>query len=420
MVNLIKNIFGDIFVLYKNFLHFNLSKVVIYLVSLLYTVAFALPFVLVLWWVYYYLLSSWNIALLSGNIFLAILIGLLVIIWVITAIIVFSYNYVLLTKLNLSYINWEKLKLKENYYLNFKLFFTYFRTMLLNFIIVLAPFVIGALLISLLIILSWGVEWARAFSESWALNFFTVTSFLIAIGSIIAFIYLMYKTLFTVVILVSESNGEKFNKAIYYIKKSFEFTSWFKRSFRFIVVAILVFLVTLPISIPLNYITFSNEKLSDYITSVISPESITNFYYVEELKAEFWEQDIEVLISELNKNSKYRLLLEALNFLLIFGLFEMMLVSFYKRELLWNKKISENNQAKLKDENIETKEVKKAPAKKAPAKKAPAKKAPAKKAPAKKAPVKKVPVKKVPVKKVPAKKVPVKKVPAKKVTTTKK
>jgi len=39
------------------------------------------------------------------------------------------------------------------------------------------------------------------------------------------------------------------------------------------------------------------------------------------------------LKNELKTNKKYELILEVLNFLFIFGLFEMMVLSFYKREL---------------------------------------------------------------------------------------
>jgi hypothetical protein len=48
MFKLIKNVFADILVLYKNFLHFNLSKIIIFTVSLLHVIIWVLPFILVL------------------------------------------------------------------------------------------------------------------------------------------------------------------------------------------------------------------------------------------------------------------------------------------------------------------------------------------------------------------------------------
>ena len=364
MVTLIKNVFLDILKLYKNFLHFNLSKIVIYLVASLYAIIIALPFILILWGFYYYLLSSGNISFLSGNIFLSIIVILMVIIWLLSIFIGFSYNYVLLTKLNSWYIEWKKTKFSANDYFNFKLFIIYFKTMFLNILIVLAPFLVWIILISIFILILWGVDSAKSISESWVLNIFTIGTLIITILTIIVFIYLMYKTLFTVIILASESNVDKFKTPKYYIKKSFKLTSWFKVFLKLIVIIATVFLVSLPISIPLNYTTFSNDKLSNYIEYKINPDSFSkdNFYYIEDLKQEFWNQDINILVEKLNTNKKYRAFLEVINFLFIFGLFEMMILSFYKRELLWNKKSTHSVSPKGREVDVELwnkKEIKK-------------------------------------------------------------
>ena len=340
MINLIKNIFGDIFMLYKNFFHFNLSKVVIYLVAILYTIILFIPFGIVFWILYYYLLNSGWLYSIWANLWILIPSMLLVIIWLFILIIAFSYNYVLLTKMNLNYINWKKLKLWKNEYFNFKLFWVFFKTFFLNILILLFPFVVGFILMTILVLSFWWVLEAQKISSSWVLNSFSISSIIILIISIIWFIYLIYKTLFVTTILVDESKWKDFKRPMYYIKKSFKLTSGFKIFFRFVVTAILVVIISLPFSIPLNYFSYNNDRLSNYIEYKVNPDSFSenDFYYIEWLKNEFDWQDLVKLSKTLNKNIKYRMLLEVLNFLFIYGLFEMFIVSFYKRELLWKKR----------------------------------------------------------------------------------
>ena len=152
MINLLKNIFADISMLYRNFLHFNLSKIVIYLVSLLYTVVLAIPFVLVFGLMYLYLVNTGWLYSIWGNLFILIPSVLLAILGFFVLIIAFSYNYVLLTRLNLEYLEWNKLSLWKNYYFNFGLFWTFLKTMLLNFLIVILPFIVWAILMTILIL----------------------------------------------------------------------------------------------------------------------------------------------------------------------------------------------------------------------------------------------------------------------------
>jgi len=363
MINLIKNIFSDIAILYKNFLHFTLSKIVIYLVAILYTFILAIPFLIIFGLIYWYLINStWGVYALMSNYVLFSFTVILAIIGFFTLIVAFMYSYVLLTKLNLEYLEWKKLALWKNYYFNFKLFWVYFKTMFLNILILITPFIIaGVLMIFLILIFGW-ISSVQGITSNWPENIFSILSLIIFIISIIWFIYLMYKTSFTFIVLVDESKWEKFKKSIYYIKKSFALTKWFKTFFRFVIIWFLVLVITLPLTIPLNYFSANNIRLWDYLEYKVHPEEFDlqdskTFYYLESLKWEFDSKNINDLSNTLNKNIKIKMFLEVLNFLLIYGLFEMMFASFYKRELLWETKKDKKQNKDIENKIIEKSKI---------------------------------------------------------------
>lgn len=406
MWELIKEMFKDILSLYKNFVHFNLSKIAIFSASFIFSVLSILPFVIILGAIFYYYLDL-NIIYNPIFSFFSIL-GFFVIT------ISFLYYFVLQTNLNLSYINWKRLWSYKvlvpifiililillwlfvvlNYslyflliiitllfiflcyflhkweFFNFKLFINYFKVMTLNLLILIVPFIIYKSLVFLIINIVWGEEQAAVLFNSEVFNYFKLLLDVLWIITLLSFIYLSYKTLFSIVILAAESKWKKFQKAFYYISKSFKLTKWFGRWAKFFVVAAIFIIIVSPITITLNYISFTENDLSNYIESKSNPEVYQSFdfYYLESLEEKFAWESLENLNIELNRYKKYLLFFEILNFLLIFGVFEMMILSFYFRELLKNTKyIDENKEVKNSQDskNISIKKpVKKEPVKK--------------------------------------------------------
>jgi len=49
MTDLIKKVFLDIFLIYKNFIHFTLSKILIFLSTFTLSIIFILPILLIMW-----------------------------------------------------------------------------------------------------------------------------------------------------------------------------------------------------------------------------------------------------------------------------------------------------------------------------------------------------------------------------------
>ena len=410
MVNLIKNIFWDIFILYKNFLHFNFSKLLNLIVSIIYTLIFSIPLIFLMNIFVEYVVSTWNISGLYENIYYLIE-GIIFFIISVS----FLYYFVLQTNLNLNYIKGEKLGFLKNHYFNLKLFKNYFKLMILNLIAFIILYIIYQLVFWIVIYSVWGMDKILEFS-----NFTSIIVWTFGIITFLLFTYLAYIMLLSIIILVDESNWKIFKKSFYYLKKSFKLAKWGLNISKLLFISIVTFVVSLFIYVPLFSSMFLTVDLNNYIEYKVSPESFTEnqFYYTQGLESSFWNYNIEELENKLQNSIYFERVMIILFFLIILGLFEMMLVSFYKRELIWNKKDEENSSIELKNKTIEIKKVvkRKVSVKKVDAK-ASAKKVIAKKVPAKKTVVKPV-VKKVTVKKEPTKKIVNKKATVKKVEET--
>jgi hypothetical protein len=161
ILKLIKSIFKDTKNLYRNFLHWNISKVFISLASIALSFLLALPSIIALIIMYFVFdlnsyITSLDVSILSLLGFLSSqpLVFLLFIIFSLltffSALIGYSYRRVLFTKLNLSYIESEKLPYFKiflikfpyikNSYFNFKLIWKYFKVISLVALFVSMPF----------------------------------------------------------------------------------------------------------------------------------------------------------------------------------------------------------------------------------------------------------------------------------------
>jgi len=339
MFKLLKSIFLDIILLYRNFLHFNISKIIIYLVSILYAVIMAVS-IIVLTLVLFPDIYNWvsiNIySVIENNLFLLLFLFIGFILIYST----FLYNVILFNKLNLYYIEWNKLNISKNNYFNFKLFLIYFKIILLIIWIFILFLIIYLLLLSLILIpIFWWVENVKNIIDINIYNNFSIVSLLIASSLILLYFYLIYRIIFSLIILVNEYEKNGINKISYYIKKSFNITKGFKKVFKFVSVFIFIIILAFPISIPISILNSSFEKISDYISIRKWEERVKklDYRYKQDLILEFWEDKILLdLYKELNKKRYVIWFLYILNFMFIYGLFEMMFVSFYKRELIKN------------------------------------------------------------------------------------
>lgn len=335
MGQLIKSIFLDILELYKNFLHFNISKILIYLVSLLIALVLALPF-LIIWFIY---LSnndySINIYDLLANQFLLVVWSILWLVFLFFVSAWYYYSFLLLNNLNLNYIERKKLDFTKNYYFNFKMFWNYIKLFFYNFLILLSPVVLFTIWFFVLIIIFWGYDASLNAVLAWASNSFSVSLVIWLIICSLIFFYLSFRLLFSYVIFVQESKGTKFKKASYYIKESFNKTKNASKIFKFLIIWILVYIITLPIYLPEGYFALKLERVTDYMTIKYNEvsENQYNLYYAQDLELEFSKSTEEELYGDYNFYKNLVIIFSILEFLFINWLFNMMIVSFYKREL---------------------------------------------------------------------------------------
>jgi hypothetical protein len=73
MLGFIKNSIFDVIKIYKNFIHFTLSKILIYIVASFYSLLVFLPFALVLLGIYIYILHVGELSILGTNLYLLII-----------------------------------------------------------------------------------------------------------------------------------------------------------------------------------------------------------------------------------------------------------------------------------------------------------------------------------------------------------
>lgn len=340
----IKNNFLDVFLIYKNFLHWNVSKLIIFVWStiVLWFIS-VVPLIIILYvysiftWVDIIKLIdwdiSWNLAFnLIGYFFLFVIISVYFIF--------FSYSNVLLMKINNYYLEWKKLPYKENDYLNIKKIIKFFNLSLLNILILLIPVLIFLISIGLLILISGGIANANQIVSTWINNYLSISGLISLVLSSLLLVYLYYRVVFSYFILSDDNYYDENKTALSYIRESFNKTKKVKNLFKYISIFIIYVILVSPISYLdqklekrsidfknyFTYLNFSEEEKNN-----ISQEDI---YYVESLKLNYGTLTADEIGKEINKNSIYYVLYTILDFIFLYWLFIMVTSSFYRRELV--------------------------------------------------------------------------------------
>ncbi len=338
MLKLFKNIFSDVWFLYKNFFHFNLSKILIILVTILYILVLLLPIFLLLLLTFYFLwifntgfspylfLANWYY--LWFWIFFIVLSFFIYIIW-------YSWSTILLNRLSLWYINREKLSLSKNYYFDFKLFWTYFKLSFIVLLIIFSPILFWFIWSIILLIIFWWIQQSLAVVSSWMYNWLSISLLILTIISVILFLYLSYKTLFVYVILVDKySKNKKLKKVKYYLKKSFQFTKWFKKFYKLVLVLLVLIIFTYPVYYFESYFSSEAKNIKTFINYDLFVKSWWDLKDKQlnymNLKLEYWNKNITTLSNDIKFYSEISMLFYILEFLFVWWLYNMVIMSFYK------------------------------------------------------------------------------------------
>lgn len=337
MKQIIKNIFLDILFLYKNFIHWNFSKILIYVYSILVSIVFVLPIVLV-----YFLLSiaSWE----SFALFLSWLVNwnlvpwfgafFHVIVFLLFGLIFLLATNFLLTKLNINYINWNKPSYKNKDFLDYKSFLSYLWYSLLTILILVLPTIFFTIVLAIMLVSFGWVDEVLYMVSSWPINTFSILALILFIFNILTTIYLFYRLAFGFVSILEDKNN---SWVLASIKTSFVLTKWYKKLLK----VVFVFLLFGIFYMPFNYMslntTWTYNDIGNYVRYINATEEqkysieASNKYYYEWLELSYWSIDLKSL-EKLQKNYYYySMIYQIVEFLLIYWFLSMLLVSIYFR-----------------------------------------------------------------------------------------
>jgi len=339
MFNYIKNTFLDIFVLYKNFFHWNLNKIIIYIWSFIFAFLLSLPFLGLLFLFSYlfwvdiaWLFNSLINNQVTTNLYINISFYIITIIFFISN----FYKYILLNKLNFDYLKWQKSKILDNYFFDLIKIKKYFVISLINLFFLLLLSLIFFLIFVIIFFVFWGSEWIQSIISTWNNNIFSIISLIVSIIFVISFLYLIYRLVFSYYILSDNKNSEI--KPFEYIKKSFKMTKWFKKVSKLVSLIIIFWIFFIPSYIAITFYDNNMINVSNYVTykywSNEEQKDSFNKTYVQSLEYEFTSLTLDELNSLFNRYWNYIILINIFNFILFFWMFPMLTTSFYKRVLL--------------------------------------------------------------------------------------
>jgi hypothetical protein len=338
------SVINDMIFVYKNFLHWNISKVLISLWCFILWIIISLPIfiIAIIVWLFdpidwseiaAYVLSwsdvsyqlIWGIALHPYNLVFMVF---LILVWVCLFLLWSSYWLFLKSELSLAYVKWKKLKYSKNYYFNRAYIVRHIWIMCWSFTYLLAPIIIWVgLVFFTYLFYNIGFIWFNGLS----LWMWFYTAILIALE-----IYLIYRIIFWYVLLADDSKKKDLQNSLYYVKKSIEITKW-KSFFKFVVFYVFFVLLIAPTTLLDDYLEeqgwmMRNTMLyNSWLIENLEPEELQRYEYISR---EYSHLNLEQLESRLDSLATLRFILYFVSYLLLSGIFVLLLTSFYRRVLL--------------------------------------------------------------------------------------
>ena len=233
----LQQIFNNIVLLYKNFFHWNISKICVFLYANIVGFIVSLPFVGVILYQYFTSYSKLGLSVSAEEFFLGnigtLLLTVLLILCIV-AIFIATYTYGNFLKMNVykSYLGGEKIPYTKNFYFSVKHFRTYMGILGWMSLYLLAPILIGLVLI----IPIWIIVEMNLGISSLVIG---GVSLILFVALLIWFIYLAIRLAFSYYVFLY---SEDIQAAKTYINESFRLT---KRKVWKIIFLILPFLIAL-------------------------------------------------------------------------------------------------------------------------------------------------------------------------------
>jgi hypothetical protein len=337
------HILQDVIYLYRNFIHWNVSKIFISFWSMLLGFIIAAPMFLlavIIWFIdpidWKELISfiiSWSD--ISYNIIWEIathaywLIGMifLVVVWVFLFLLASSYSLLLEANLSLHYLKEKQLKYKKNLYTSREHIVTFMSIICWNIMYLLAPVIIWV----------WVVFFMYLFFNVWFISL-NGLSVLIAAATIILFfaiVYLIYRIIFGYVLLARDNKKKKLHSWKEYVQESIEITGG-SNFFKFLFITIIYSLLLFPFTTFDSYLERESLYLKDtmvYNSGLVDNLEPEQIQYYEYITAEYSDLSDDQILSRIQSYFTLRIILFFLSYLIFSGLFVYVITSFYTRVL---------------------------------------------------------------------------------------
>ena len=342
-----RKILYDIFTVYKNFLHWNLSKICINIWWFLVGVILALPFFLLIvfialidpipwgnFLVYHmqWISPLWEVLEYAGRYtFSFVIVTCLMIITWVMFFIWNAYSHVLYIRLYNSYIDKDKLPLpiRDNIYFSIVHIHRFVTIALWTFLVLLIPTIIILLFVWILIVF---------FNEGFIdLTIFSLYLFILTLISIFIFSYVIYRIFFAY-ILMSLDSGKRVAEttARSYIQKSFLITAWWKKYLKFLFILCVAFLVLYPFTMIHNTLDNDTTRLQQtiqYRTLAIADPDKAQESDLRYVAQDYMHLDDETLFANYRGVRLLTFMLSFVSFFILSWLYTMVFFSFYRRVL---------------------------------------------------------------------------------------
>ncbi|MDD2907577.1 MAG: hypothetical protein PHH98_02955 [Candidatus Gracilibacteria bacterium] len=341
MKTIFKSIFNDTTLVYKNLLHWNISKILIFIWSTVLAFIAVIPFAIIFF--AYSLISgvpfSDFINSIVNNVFMTSLTGnIIYLIALLSYTISYLFGFLLFIKLYNSYLNGDKLAYFKNAYFDYKLYLRYFLLSLAGILILFIPIFFFVIILFIMVIAFGGLESSTAMVLSQSNNAFSIISLIIFILLLVKLYYLFFRFVFSYFILLE--NSEEKMGIITILKKSFNITKGYKKFLKTTLIFLVVLTIYAPFAVISTYISGNYTDLNDYAKYLDLKDEDKDYlkslnpYLYEGLEVKYEGKDLLVIESMQTRYYIYLKLYSIFEFIFIFGVFTMVLNSVYRRVIL--------------------------------------------------------------------------------------
>lgn len=241
--------------------------------------------------------------------------------------------------MNLKYLDHKKPKYNKMRFFHFSIIWNYYKVSWIIATILLLPIVIGVVLFSIII------AWAGWVNNTGVLltngnTALAIWTLILAVIVWLTFIYLSYRLYYSYIIFVKNYDSEYMDfSAKECIKKSWKITKWYKKLLKLLGVLFVFAVAILPFNIVEESLNNTYQDIRNYqiFTQVWESSKLklqeSDPYYYGGLLVKYQQVSTEDLQKNIQIYYNLIIFFNILLFLLISGLMEMVMVSFYKREL---------------------------------------------------------------------------------------